>query len=192
MKESEQAAHQLRVAADKPDGMLPQIQCKKCGYSGCRPYAEAMAARQASPDLCAPGGNRTRDMLAQEINWQNNKLKDIPVNNHIVCAQIDESRCVGCYKCIEACPVDAIIGAHGMLHTVIESQCTGCGLCVEPCPVDCIAIIRASSPCGDGKLVQSGVTNNPEAKKRLPGYEYVTMPNSNGRCCAQRYVQEKS
>lgn len=117
---------------------LPQTQCGQCGHPGCRPYAEAIAAG-APINRCPPGGNTTIHALA--------KLLDVPplaldpvhgIHKPREVAYIREAECIGCVKCIVACPVDAIVGASGQMHTVIAAQCTGCDLCVEPCPVDCI------------------------------------------------------
>jgi electron transport complex protein RnfB len=128
--------------ADRIEDLLPQTQCTKCGYAGCRPYAEAIAAGTAGYDQCPPGGAagvaRLATLLGKPV---------IPLNTvHGIerprpVARIDESVCIGCTLCIQACPVDAIAGAAKRMHTVIESLCTGCDLCVPPCPVDCIEMV---------------------------------------------------
>ena len=119
------------------DALLPQTQCAQCGYPGCRPYAEAVAAG-ASIDLCPPGGADTQRQLASLLGRQAGPVLASP---RPVRAVIDESRCIGCFLCVEACPVDAIVGAPKFLHTVIEERCTGCELCLPPCPVDCIDLV---------------------------------------------------
>ena len=126
---------------DALDALLPQTQCAQCGYPGCRPYAEAMALGEAI-NLCPPGGTETHRSLGNLL-ASSARGRDLPpattaTHNKAV---IDESRCIGCYLCIEACPVDAIIGAHQFMHTVIENVCTGCALCIAPCPVDCISLV---------------------------------------------------
>jgi Na+-translocating ferredoxin:NAD+ oxidoreductase subunit B len=133
----EHAALAARIA-----DLLPQTQCTKCGYAGCQPYAEAVAAGDAGYNQCPPGGQegvaRLAGLLGRPV---------IPLNpEHGVerarpLARIDESLCIGCTLCLQACPVDAIVGAAKQMHTVIEAQCTGCDLCVAPCPVDCISMI---------------------------------------------------
>lgn len=127
---------------DKVDAVLPQTQCGQCGYPGCRPYAEAIVAGDAI-NKCPPGGESTivqlADLLGVEplpLDAEHGEEKALPT-----VAYIREEECIGCTKCIQACPVDAIIGAAKQMHTVIESECTGCDLCVEPCPVDCIDMI---------------------------------------------------
>lgn len=124
---------------DKIDAQLPQTQCGQCSYPGCRPYAEAIAKGEADINQCPPGGETTimalADLLDRDpkpLNPENGAVKEKTV------AVIDETRCIGCTLCIQACPVDAILGAAKHMHTVIASECTGCDLCVEPCPVDCI------------------------------------------------------
>ena len=120
------------------DDLLPQTQCGECGYAACRPYAEALVRDGASLDLCPPGGNRTRHGLARLLG-----RAPIHADNTVpapTVARIDPRACIGCVKCIRACPVDAIVGARGQLHAVIPELCTGCELCLPPCPVDCIAM----------------------------------------------------
>jgi electron transport complex protein RnfB len=123
------------------DALLPQTQCTKCGYDGCRPYAAAIAAGEADINQCPPGGEEGVGKLAALLGREVKPLN--PVNGAYrppQVAVIDEATCIGCRKCIEACPVDAIVGASKLMHTVIASWCTGCELCIAPCPVDCIAL----------------------------------------------------
>lgn len=120
--------------------LLPQTQCAQCGYPGCRPYAEAIAAGAASINLCPPGGDDTIKRLAQLLGTEPQPLAGAAVTQGNV-AQIDESLCIGCTHCRAACPVDAIVGAHQLMHTVVATECTGCELCVAPCPVDCISMV---------------------------------------------------
>ena len=125
--------------ADKIDALLPQSQCGQCGYPGCRPYAEAIAEGQAEINLCAPGGEATMLELADLLGRD-----PVPLDGEAAeekppaVAVIDEQQCIGCTLCIQACPVDAIVGAAKQMHTVIASECTGCELCLPPCPVECI------------------------------------------------------
>ncbi|NRA71183.1 MAG: electron transport complex subunit RsxB [Gammaproteobacteria bacterium] len=126
--------------AEKIDLLLPQTQCGQCGYPGCRPYAEAVAN---GDDItkCAPGGKATIEQIADLLSVP---IPDNSNNDDIVIkkvAFIIEDDCIGCTKCIQACPVDAILGTTKQMHTVIIDECTGCDLCVEPCPVDCIEMI---------------------------------------------------
>jgi electron transport complex protein RnfB len=128
--------------ADRIDAVLPQTQCEQCGYHGCRPYAEALARGEAPINLCPPGGAAGIAKLAA--------LLDVPVlplnpdhgsEHPRMLAHIIEADCIGCTKCIQACPVDAIIGAAKLMHTVVDDDCTGCELCVAACPVDCIVLL---------------------------------------------------
>lgn len=130
--------------AGRIDGLLPQTQCGDCGYGGCRPYAEAIVAGSAGIDRCPPGGAGTVRRLAELLGQSPPSLEPAD-DEHPVVAFIDEQRCIGCVKCITACPVDAIIGAAKQMHTVMPKVCTGCGLCLPPCPVDCIALLPAQT-----------------------------------------------
>lgn len=131
---------------DDIDDILPQSQCGLCGYNGCRPYAKAISQEQETIDKCLPGGIKTLIALsaltgqdyAPFLTEMEQKAKPPVV------AMIREADCIGCTKCIQACPVDAIIGASKQMHTVMADYCTGCELCIKPCPVDCIELIESS------------------------------------------------
>lgn len=126
---------------DQIDGLLPQTQCGQCGHPGCRPYAEAIANGD-DINKCPPGGESTMEALADLMGRDPMPLDADPDTIGVKkVAYIREDECIGCTKCIMACPVDAIVGATKLMHTVIESECTGCDLCVEPCPVDCIDML---------------------------------------------------
>ena len=123
--------------------LLPQTQCRECGYEGCLPYARALSAGEAPVNLCAPGGETVMKDIADLLG----KPYLAPAKTQIkAVALIDEAVCIGCTACIRACPVDAIMGASKLMHTVISDECTGCGLCVPPCPVDCIDMVPVSQP----------------------------------------------
>lgn len=129
---------------DQIDAILPQTQCGQCGHPGCRPYAEAIANEGEAINHCPPGGEDTIQALADllgvdfiPLDEEHGSEKELPM-----LAYIREDECIGCTKCIQACPVDAILGAAKKMHTVIISECTGCDLCVAPCPVDCIDMIE--------------------------------------------------
>jgi electron transport complex protein RnfB len=138
-------AEQTANLAAQIDQLLPQTQCRQCGYNGCRPYADAMVKGEVV-NRCPPGGEQTIRALAE--------LLDVPVTpldstlttyGGPTVAVIREAQCIGCTKCIQACPVDAILGAPKLMHTVITGECTGCDLCRDPCPVDCIDIVPLPS-----------------------------------------------
>ena len=136
----------MRADADAIHALLPQTQCTRCGYHGCRPYAEAMAAGAAEINRCPPGGSATLERLAALL--QRPVLPLDPscgAEGPPMVAVIDESRCIGCARCLPPCPVDAIVGAQRQMHTVLVESCTGCELCIAPCPVDCIALVPRAS-----------------------------------------------
>ena len=140
------AAIRFRVEGDplveKIDAILPQTQCGQCGYPGCHPYAEAIAAGTADINCCPPGGEEGIKKLADLLGREAKPLSaEHGVEKPKSTAFIDENTCIGCTLCMQACPVDAIVGAAKQMHTVIASQCTGCELCLPPCPVDCIAMV---------------------------------------------------
>jgi electron transport complex protein RnfB len=128
------------------DALLPQTQCTRCGYAGCKPYAEAIAAGEAEINQCPPGGAPTIRALSALLSRAPLPLNPANgVEGPALVAQIEEDRCIGCAKCLPPCPVDAIVGARKRMHTVLVELCTGCELCVAPCPVDCIVMLPRSA-----------------------------------------------
>jgi len=128
--------------ADQIEALLPQTQCGQCDYAGCRPYAEAVANGEAEINRCVPGGEATIQELATLLDRE-----PLPMDEEVgepkvpMVALIVEEHCIGCTKCIQACPVDAILGCAKHMHTIIADECTGCELCLPPCPVDCIEMV---------------------------------------------------
>jgi len=156
--------------ADNIDALLPQTQCGQCGYPGCRPYAEAIAAEEAEINLCPPGGEATmvaladllgRDPVALDAEAGEEKPKAL--------AFIREAECIGCTLCIQACPVDCIIGAAKQMHTVIADQCTGCELCLPPCPVECIDMVPVKQSIGNWKWPLPPADEQPAAVSAAEG-----------------------
>lgn len=135
---------QIDPLVEAVDKLLPQIQCGQCGYPGCRPYAQALINDNAAINLCPPGGDRTIKLLAQHLQRFVAPLEKTFIPDRV--AMIIEADCIGCTKCIAACPVDAIIGASKQMHTILYDICTGCELCIAPCPTDCITMVTKNDP----------------------------------------------
>ena len=150
------AALKYKVEGDpmveRIDAILPQTQCGQCGYPGCRPYATAIAKGEADINLCPPGGEDGVKKLAELLGVEAKPLDETHgVTKPKSVAYIQEDLCIGCTLCIQACPVDAILGAAKQMHTIIASECTGCELCVAPCPVDCISMVPLQEDLGSWK-----------------------------------------
>lgn len=151
------AAIRFKVESDpvveRIDALLPQTQCGQCGYAGCRPYAQAIAEGGADINRCPPGGENTIVALADLLGRDPKPLDPDrgEAQEQKLVAIIDENICIGCTLCIQACPVDAILGAAKHMHTVIEEECTGCKLCVAPCPVECIYMVPVKEDISDWK-----------------------------------------
>ena len=149
-RSAERGVAASRPLADELHGLLPQTQCTRCGYDGCRPYAEAIAAGVADINRCPPGGKTTLQRLAALTGRPAKPLDpECGEAGPPRVALIDPSRCIGCARCLPPCPVDAIVGAQRQLHVVLDDLCTGCELCIAPCPVDCITLVprAAQAPC---------------------------------------------
>ena len=126
---------------EKIDSILPQTQCGQCSYTGCKPYANAISKGEAEINQCPPGGEIVIHALAELMDVKYKPLDEsYGISKPKAVAFIDEDTCIGCTFCIQACPVDAILGAAKQMHTIIEKECTGCELCLPPCPVDCITM----------------------------------------------------
>ncbi len=151
----------MSASAAAIDALLPQTQCRRCGYDGCRPYAEAIASGSAEINQCPPGGAATIDALANLL-----ARRVLPLNPQYgsecepLVAVIDEARCIGCAKCLPPCPVDAIIGSGRQMHTVLYASCTGCELCIAPCPVDCISLAPRSGLAVASRYLPPNTSNN--------------------------------
>ena len=159
---------------DAIDALLPQTQCAQCGYPGCRPYAQAVAAG-AAIDLCPPGGQATFEALKALLDRSGGIAPPAP---EPALAQIREADCIGCFLCVRACPVDAIIGAPGFMHTVIEDECTGCELCLPACPVDCIDLVVATEMGHPPSL--PGDKGTPTGEKGTPTFTAKGTPTEKG------------
>jgi electron transport complex protein RnfB len=135
----------LDALIERIDAALPQTQCGRCGYPGCRPYAAAIACGEAAINRCPPGGMEGVRALSRLTGQPAQPLApECGIEAAPSVAVIDEAACIGCTKCIQACPVDAIVGASKFMHTVLPDLCTGCALCVAPCPVDCIQMVAVT------------------------------------------------
>ncbi len=172
---------------DKIDAVLPQTQCGECQYDGCRPYAEALASGQDTPNHCPPGGIKTLRALGSLLNIKVDVYESevAQATRPPSLAIIREDHCIGCTKCISACPVDAIVGSAKHMHTVIEQECTGCGLCVEPCPVDCIDMIPDKALNFNKDLAR----NRYEQKRLRAGISDIKKTNDNQET-KKKYILE--
>ena len=166
---------------DQIDALLPQTQCGQCSFAGCRPYAEAIASGDAPINLCPPGGENTVQALADLLDVEVLPLEEEEeAHQGPIVAVIIEDTCIGCTLCIQACPVDAILGAAKQMHTVIESECTGCELCLPPCPVDCIEMIPVKQTLKNWRWPEPQYTaNNREAKTIFTTIDQVLAENTN-------------
>ncbi len=168
------AAVRFKVEGDpiveQLDALLPQTQCGQCGYPGCRPYAQAIANGEAI-NKCPPGGQTTINAIAGLLDVEAPELDAEHGEEQAVqkVAFIREAECIGCTKCIQACPVDAILGAAKQMHTVIADECTGCDLCVEPCPVDCIDMVARETTLKDWQWELPSPNGNLIATDRVQG-----------------------
>lgn len=136
---------------ERVNDMLPQTQCGQCGYPGCRPYAAAIVQEKVAINLCPPGGKDTVRRLSELLGREAVPPATVAAGSDAV-AFIDEAACIGCTHCRDACPVDAITGAHHFMHTVIAEECTGCELCLPRCPVDCISMVSRTAAVAAGSV----------------------------------------
>ncbi len=181
---------------DKIDKILPQTQCEECGYKGCKPYAEALANGEAEINLCPPGGVEVVNQLSQILNIDATPyLEEAAANKRQPSTvTIREAECIGCTKCIQACPVDAIVGSNKFMHTVFQAECTGCLLCVEPCPVDCIDITELEESTFDKDLARSSFEKRAlrlekqQAAKRASYIEKRTLTKTDDVKAKQDYI----
>lgn len=163
-----------QLLIEKIDAILPQTQCKKCGFAGCRPYAEAIVEGGADINQCPPGGQQGIQKIAELLDIPAkplNTMHGYPRSYQVV-AWIDENLCIGCTFCIQSCPVDAIVGAAKQMHTVITDECTGCDLCVTPCPMDCISMIPVNKKVTDWACSSIDAVNKQTANKARSRYQF--------------------
>jgi electron transport complex protein RnfB len=148
------------------DAVLPQTQCRQCGFDGCRPYATAIVEGRAEINQCPPGGDAGIARLAAVVGRPTLPLNTTHgVSKPLALAWIDESLCIGCTLCIKACPVDAIVGGAKRMHDVVAELCTGCELCLPPCPVDCIVLVPAGHEWNDALAAAARVRHDTRAAR---------------------------
>lgn len=179
------------------ENLLPQTQCQACGFPGCRPYAQALVAGQAEINQCPPGGVETLKALGERLkkDWKPFEAEMQKQHRPPGTVVIDEKTCIGCTKCIQACPVDAIIGAAKTLHQVIPWECTGCGLCIEPCPVDCIEWVPIKAIAYDKEKARTRYEASQMRKEQLERdkqqqYLEKSQLNTKNLTSKKDYIQE--
>lgn len=174
------------------DALLPQTQCTRCGYAGCRPYAAAIVAGEADINQCPPGGEATIRALAARLGREPKALNPANgVEGPPRVAVIDEERCIGCARCLPVCPVDAIVGAHRFMHTVLSAQCTGCELCLPPCPVDCIEMRPLTDAAGMPRPIADFALLQAQAREHRRRYEAHLARLTDQQARRQRILAEK-
>lgn len=165
------------IEADAIDAVLPQTQCRQCGFDGCRPYALAIVDGRANIDRCPPGGDDGVVRLAALLGREAVPLDPTRGSpKPLALARIDESICIGCTLCIQACPVDAIVGGAKRLHTVVAALCTGCELCLPPCPVDCIALVPAGFAWDDAHARDARIRHRARDERLAANRQTNTVP----------------
>ena len=174
--------------ASQIDALLPQTQCTRCGYPACRPYAEAIANAEADINQCPPGGQAGVDALARLLGRESKRLDPhFGMENPPAVVVIDEEVCIGCTKCIQACPVDAIVGAAKRMHTIIAAECTGCELCIPACPVDCITLLAISpEPLQRAEILDRAVLAKRRHAERNQRLARIEILRNSRRHTAQR------
>ena len=175
----------------KIDAILPQTQCRKCGFSGCKPYAYAIVSGQADINQCPPGGNDGIRKIAALLGVSVKPLNSaFGITQPKMVALIDESHCIGCTFCLHACPVDAIVGAAKQMHTVIATECTGCELCIAPCPMDCIEMVLVKNT----NIAHDSVELANKARIRYQSKQQRLLPanNSDAKVSDSLQRQEKN
>ncbi len=177
---------------DRIDAILPQTQCQKCGFAGCKPYATAIAEGRADINQCPPGGEEGIDQLAKLLGTRSKPLNTahgVPEPKTI--AFIDESACIGCTFCIRACPVDAIVGAAKQMHTVITAECTGCELCITPCPMDCISMVPAPQIISSGQQTKKEAANHARERYQLRLQRLAREKQEQAEKLVQKAIKKK-
>lgn len=169
------------VTAEVIDQLLPQLQCQLCGYAGCEPYAAAVARSEAPINRCKPGGSETFAALARLLDIDPAQL-EVPRPDPPQLALVDPASCIGCTRCLEACPIDAIIGARHYLHDILPGECTGCGLCIAVCPTDCIQLVPRPET--------ARTVDDPSHPSPLPPLEQ--SPSENRSRLRERYERHRA
>ncbi len=167
----------FNTLTEKIDSILPQKQCKKCGYTGCMPYAKAIANNEAPINLCIPGGKEVTNTLASLLNVNSPNLDNFFEQEMFKIAVINEQECIGCTICLKACPVDAIIGTNKCMHTVLSDWCTGCELCANYCPIDCIEMVQTSKKWTKNDAEKSRNRYNNRQKRLASKSQKISLMN---------------